>query len=496
MPRKQGAGAVNAGAWRPRWPCCSMRLGLVCPFPCELGRHGMGRLAPACPLSARRGWRGQEGKGGRGRGRGRRALACPWSARTGWHALGKGGPGCGVPTHTGWPGASALMHPFRTKGKGKAGVACALGCPISAHMGGVAKRGGAGSDGDRGSRALVHPLPREWGKVGPGCVPSRAPIRAYGVARPKGGGEVLGATGRGGGRYALVHPPSARGAGLGVACPCVPPTRAYGAGRGGVGGDRESGQHALAHPPSARMGKGGGPGWAYPCVPPTRAYGVGRGGVRGDGESRQYALAHPLPREWGSEGPPVACPPMPPSRTYWGGAANGAGVGLGATGRGGRVPSVTPSARMGKGGVGRRAHARPFHTARTWGKGRGRGRGGDSMPSCAAFPRERGGADRGQGEGGTPSCAPPFYTRRSGSQCGGGEEEGWDLPSCAPFLRSNGAGRRSMRGKGKTREGKTDPARDEGKGRGVGRGFTLVRPLSVLERGGGQRKGRGRQGRG
>ncbi|KAH9083945.1 hypothetical protein EDB83DRAFT_2309821 [Lactarius deliciosus] len=380
------------------------------------------------------------GKGGGGGGVHSRAPGL--RVQGGMHS---GGPRCGVPARTGRPGASALVHPFHTKGKGEARVACALGCPISARTGGVAKRGGAGSDGDRGSRALMHPLPREWGKVGPGRVPSRAPIRAYGVARPKGGGEVPGATGRGGGR----------------------------AGRGGVGGDGESGRHALAHPPSARMGKGGGPGWACPCVPPTCTYGAGRGGVGGDGESGWYALAHPLPREWGSEGPPVACPPVPPSHTYRGGAANGAGVGLGATGRGGRVPSVTPSMRMGKGGIGRRAHARPFHAARTWGKGRGRGRGGDGMPSCAAFPRERGGTDRGQGEGGTPSCAPPFYTRRGGSQCGGGEEEGWDLPSCAPFLRSNGAGRRSMRGKGKTREGKTDPARDEGKGRGVGRGFTL-----------------------
>ncbi|KAH9031246.1 hypothetical protein EDB84DRAFT_1492775 [Lactarius hengduanensis] len=147
------------------------------------------------------------------------------------------------------------------------------------------------------------------------------------------------------------------------------------------------------------MRKGGGLGVACPRVPSSRAYAcplparMGRCGQRGAG-GRRVLMRPFMGREGpGREGGRRRRALVRTPSVGMGGAAKGEGVG-GAEGRDGGVPlcPLLPcewEGRCGERGRGgrrgqgagrtggdrekgqRRAHARPFHTARTWGKGRG-----------------------------------------------------------------------------------------------------------------------------
>ncbi|KAH9031501.1 hypothetical protein EDB85DRAFT_1959123, partial [Lactarius pseudohatsudake] len=92
----------------------------------------MGRLALACPLSARTGWRGQEGSGGRGP----RALACLHPART----TERGGEGC--------RGASCPDAPLHGKGRAGERGRAAAACP----------RGRGGTEGEGAACPRAHPF--------------------------------------------------------------------------------------------------------------------------------------------------------------------------------------------------------------------------------------------------------------------------------------------------------------------------------------------------
>ncbi|KAH9006729.1 hypothetical protein EDB84DRAFT_1554389, partial [Lactarius hengduanensis] len=170
----------------------------------------------------------------------------------------------------------------------------------------------------------VHPLPREWGR---GRCRGR---RGEGAACPR--APPFRANGEGWGR---------------VACPRVPPSRTYrgsaanGEGWRRVGKGRCWGRRVLVRP---FMGRGG----------------PGRGGEGGGGVSSYAPLlcewaARPREKGWeGLRGETAACPRAHSFR------ANGKG-GAGERGRG-RTGGDREKGR-------RRAHARPFQAARTWGKG-------------------------------------------------------------------------------------------------------------------------------
>ncbi|KAH9014385.1 hypothetical protein EDB85DRAFT_2029781, partial [Lactarius pseudohatsudake] len=213
-----------------------------------------------------------------------------------------------------------------------------------------------------------------------------------------------------------------KGGGLGVACPRVPSSRAYGGGNG----------------------EGWGRGVAFPHVPPSRVPG-GRG-------------------QWGRGCRGASCPDAPLH-------------GKGRAGERGRAAAACPrthpfcgNGRRGQGGRGGRGGVEAAypcaHSFRANGKG-GAGREG-----------EVGGADRGQGEPGVTTKgqrrahACPFYTARTWGKGRGGRRA---------LVRRLSA-RTGWRGQ-RVREG----------GAAVS---ALVRPLSALERGGGQCGGKGRRGRG
>ncbi|KAH8989496.1 hypothetical protein EDB92DRAFT_1817163 [Lactarius akahatsu] len=443
------------------------------PIPTQTGRHGMGRLALVCPLSAQRGW-GREVVAGGGVHSYAPVLHV-WGGRG-------GGGGDGVP---------CLAHPPSARmGKGGGpGVVCPHVPPSRAYGAG---RGGGGGDGERGRYAFAHPPSMRMGKGGgPGVTcPHVPPSRAYRAGRGGGGGD---------GAPCLAHPPSTRmgkGGGPGVVCPCVPPSRAYRAGRGGGRGDRERGRHALAHPLPHAWGRVGPGVRALMCLHPMRT------GWEGEveGATGRHASRTPLLHEWGRVGPRVACPRMPPSRTYRGGVAKGEG----------EVPGVScPRAPLhGKGGGGAdRGQGGPGATAR---------RGGGMptrIPSTQHGHGGRGGAGGEWGTAGPPT--PPFcangVAREGGAVCprapplstcdgavvsvGEGKRRAGTYPRVPPFCTRTG--RWSMRGKGKMREGATYPARNEGEG--VGRWPVLLHPLVDANGAGdgdGRREGRGGEGRG
>ncbi|KAH9025408.1 hypothetical protein EDB84DRAFT_1504655, partial [Lactarius hengduanensis] len=151
---------------------------------------------------------------------------------------------------------------------------------------------------------LVHPLPREWGRVGPGRMPSRASI-----PRVWGGKEVSGATGTGGGMPSRT-PVSARmrkgGAGGGVPSPAPFP---HVPARRGQWGRVVSGG-VPSHAPFLRVRGGAakgreGPGregeaaaacpLTHPVCPKGGAAKGGRGGT--EGRAGRRALGRPLPHE-------------------------------------------------------------------------------------------------------------------------------------------------------------------------------------------------------
>ncbi|KAH8989493.1 hypothetical protein EDB92DRAFT_1817160 [Lactarius akahatsu] len=333
---------------------------------------------------------------------------------------------------------------------------------------------------------IVRPFPRKRGATGWGGLPSYAPFPrkgggagkwwpgvacthmplfcTYGVACTqcapfRANGEGWGAGGDVPSRASILRIRGGKGRWRGRrgAMPCAPPFCANGEGWGAGGGEVEGamgrGGGMLSRTPLPReWGRVGGQGWcALMCLHPAR---TGREGeVEGAmGRGGGMLSRTPLPREWGRVGPGVACPRVPPSHMYQGGVAKGEG----------EVPGAScPRA--------------PLH-----------GKGG-------------GGADRGQGGpgatvrrgGGVPTCVPSMW-HGHGGRGGAGGEWGTAGPPTLPF-RANGVAREGGRhalvrppflhamGQRSVRE----------RGRG-GQGLTLVRPLSALERGGGQCGGKGR----
>ncbi|KAH8998379.1 hypothetical protein EDB86DRAFT_2828625 [Lactarius hatsudake] len=147
----------------------------------------------------------------------------------------------------------------------------------------------------------------------------------------------------------------------------------------------------------------------------------------------------PIPREWRREALRGETAAYPCAHSF---RVNGKG-GAGERGRGGRRGQGAGRTGGDREKGQRCAHTRPFHTARTWEKGRG--------GWCALV------------------CCLSTRTRWHGQRV----REGGSMP---PFLHAKG---RSVRG------------RERG-----GRGLTLVCPLSALKWGGGQCGGKRRQGRG
>ncbi|KAH9021559.1 hypothetical protein EDB85DRAFT_2188607 [Lactarius pseudohatsudake] len=318
-----------------------------------------------------------------------------------------------------------------------------------------------------------------------GGMHSRA--RAYGAAGVSWSkGEGPGAMGIGG-RVSSCTPFCVNGEGWGrVACPRVPPSRAYGAAQPKGEGEGR-GWHALVYSPRPRKwGRVGGREWR------ALAYGVAR--PKGEGKGRGMPSRASIPRvrggkgrcqgQWGRE---AACPRAPPVRTNGEGWAGDRmppcctyGVawprGKGYRGRRARVHPFRANGEGRGGWPASRAPFRVYGAVRTRGKGQGRSRHGDvGRPAfarplsarmglrgqegrggadaewwgkcpCATLPRERGGADEGEGrareaEGRQALCAP--YLRAKGvATVNAGK--GWgDLPSCAPLCaRCRGKGRR------------------------------------------------------
>ncbi|KAH9026408.1 hypothetical protein EDB84DRAFT_1492780, partial [Lactarius hengduanensis] len=146
------------------------------------------------------------------------------------------------------------------------------------------------------------PLPREWGRVGPGIACPRVPPScAYGTARPRGKGYR--------GWRARVHPFRANGV-----------ARRGKGKRAGAGATRRGGAVYPRAPPSARMGKGGG---GRPRVPPSAQMGKGGGRVppfrayrKGPGAT---CLVRPPRAPLSARDAGVsACPPVFPFRREWG----------------------------------------------------------------------------------------------------------------------------------------------------------------------------------
>ncbi|KAH9043091.1 hypothetical protein EDB85DRAFT_2216332 [Lactarius pseudohatsudake] len=251
--------------------------GLVLPFPREWGATGWGGLPSRAPYGGAAKWE-EEGPG----------VACPrvHPSRTGQRALvhppslrmRKGGAKGGVPTHSlrRWGGAA--------KGEGRG-----RGCPASLPRT-RGKRWGRGWRREVGRAARTRgkgrvrcgvppcaPLLREWGREGVAC-PHAPLLYVYRVGRPSG-------KGRGWGQRALVRPlPHEWGAtdrgkreAAAAACPHVPSFRANVA---------------------ARMGEKGGPGrlrGGGHCVPLICVRRGWRRSMRGkEGKRHWPALLRPL----------------------------------------------------------------------------------------------------------------------------------------------------------------------------------------------------------
>ncbi|KAH9047210.1 hypothetical protein EDB84DRAFT_1435010 [Lactarius hengduanensis] len=141
-------------------------------------------------------------------------------------------------------------------------------------------------------------------------------------------------------------------------------------------------------------------------------------------------------------------------------------------GAGGGVPSACMAVKGGQRGEGRRALVCPFTP-------RGKGGTGDGEGAASPLPRERG----------TAAAACPRAARtgeregakEGGGTWGGGRKGGTTCPRAPPFCAGGVARTGGKGGGGQCRRGKR---------RG---GLTLVRPLSALERGGGQCGGRGNE---
>ncbi|KAH9011749.1 hypothetical protein EDB85DRAFT_2225552, partial [Lactarius pseudohatsudake] len=275
---------------------------------------------------------------------------------------GKAGAGTActrVPLFCAYRVACTRCAPFRANGEGWARVwrARAYGAAggVVPSRASIPRAWGGTTQGRRGGAGGGVPactLSARMGEGGAwGGVPSRSPRGRGGNGRCRGNGER--------GRHALARPPSARmgkggGAGVAPSRASIPRVRA--------GVAQEKGRAGGGMPSCTPLPREWGrvrPG-VCPRVSPSRAYGAGRGGVGGDGERGRHALAHPLPRKWGRVGPGAACPRVPPSRTYRG-AANGEGWRRVACFR--MLPSCAYGAARPKGKGrcrGRRVLVRPF----------------------------------------------------------------------------------------------------------------------------------------
>ncbi|KAH9019389.1 hypothetical protein EDB85DRAFT_1896674 [Lactarius pseudohatsudake] len=385
--------AREAGSAWPRAPLPARtgRRARVNPLPREYPR-----VPPPRAYRAAR----QRGKGGAGRrttcdtlprewGKGGASHA-PFPRVRGGAAKGEGMPGAACEWGRVEPGVACPRDPraygvARPRGKGRGG-----GVP---RVPGGAKREGEEGGGDaerRGGVPSCAPLPREWGREGPGSgVPHVPPFRANGVVR-RGKGKRAG-------RSALVVPlPREWGReGRGVVCPCVSPFRAS----------------CLRTPPVPRewggTAKGEGRGRGVACLACPLSARTGRR----SGEREAAALCA-LPREWGRKGPGGRVPSCAP---FPGGAAKWEGEG-----RGPRALVCPLSARMG-------CH--------------GQGKGGRWHALVRPLPRKRGGADgrEGRAREAEGHCVP--YLRAKGAAAVNARE-GWvggRLTSCAPLCARCGA---------------------------------------------------------
>ncbi|KAH9044084.1 hypothetical protein EDB83DRAFT_2317939 [Lactarius deliciosus] len=270
--RKRGVGTLNAGAQRPRRPCCATRReagGLVHPFPREWGRAACPRVPPVRAYGAAR----SRGRGAscpfhtNGKwGQGLLALARPFPARTGRRGR-REVPGAACPS---------CAHPFCADGKGGAGGRLPLRAPVPRIQGGAVKGGRGGASG--GGVSLV-------------------PLPARTARRGRGAREVPGA-----------------------ARPCAPPFRANG--KGGAGGGVPS------RAPSVRMGRRGGGqcgiwgrgGEGLTLGRPLRANGKEGAGERGRGRAgalvrtpsvgsgkgrRRWVEGAAVSAGWGKRDPPL-----------------------------------------------------------------------------------------------------------------------------------------------------------------------------------------------
>ncbi|KAH9028280.1 hypothetical protein EDB85DRAFT_1892574 [Lactarius pseudohatsudake] len=277
----------------------------------------------------------------------------------------------------------------RPRGKGRGG-----GVP---RVPGGAKREGEEGEGDaerRGGVPSCAPLPREWGREGPGSgVPHVPPFRANGVAR-RGKGKRAG-------QSALVVPLPrewGREGPRGRVPLCVPFPRVL-----------------PSHAPVPRewggTAKGEGRGRGVACLACPLSVRTGRR----SGEREAAALCA-LPREWGRKGPGGRVPSRAP---FPGGAAKWEGEG-----RGPRALVCPLSARMGCRGQGKggRWHAlvRP-PSAQTWWRGRERREGpGGRGALCAPYLRAKGAAAVNAREGwvgGRLTLCAPLCARCGASAC-------------------------------------------------------------------------------
>ncbi|KAH9009583.1 hypothetical protein EDB85DRAFT_2056578, partial [Lactarius pseudohatsudake] len=185
------------------------------------------------------------------------------------------------------------------------------------------------------------------------------------------------------------------------------------------------------------MGKGGVGSCAFACPLPARTGWRGqreRGGAGGVVSSCAPSWEG---RGWGErERAAAACPCTHP---FWrGGGTEGEGAAEGLRGETAACPrahSFRANVRMGREAPGRegevggadRGQGEPGVTARRDDGVPTRGPGGDGVPSCAAFPRERGGVDRGAGEGKRRGRLTPRAMKGKGwaTGMGGGREGEW-----------------------------------------------------------------------
>ncbi|KAH9014982.1 hypothetical protein EDB85DRAFT_2028193, partial [Lactarius pseudohatsudake] len=233
-----------------------------------------------------------------------------------------------------------------------------------------------------------------------------------------------------------------KGGGLGVACPRVPSSRTYGGGNGkdGAGGGVPSrapfprtggarpmgkggvevaacrGRRVLMRPFMGREGPGREGGRRRRALVRTPSVGMG-GAAKGEGvgpkaKGRRALVRIPSTRmeKGGAEGRDGGVPLCPLLPCEWEGRCGERGRG----GRRGQGAGRTGGDRE-KGQ--RRAHARPFHTARTWGKGRGGRRA--LVRRLSARTGWRGQRVREGGAAVSALVRPLSALERGGGQCGG-----------------------------------------------------------------------------